>query len=62
MRVICTRKAERSVTIDEIAEKLRQILSTYPEIITYKAENQGGFGGQGGQTVDIEVFGYEFDM
>ncbi|MCQ2189275.1 MAG: efflux RND transporter permease subunit, partial [Paludibacteraceae bacterium] len=61
MRVICTRKAERSVTIDEIAEKLRQILSKYPEIITYKAENQGGFGGQGGQTVDIEIYGYEFD-
>ncbi|MBQ0154953.1 MAG: efflux RND transporter permease subunit [Bacteroidales bacterium] len=61
MRVICTRKAERSVTIDEIAEKLRQILNKYPEIITYKAENQGGFGGQGGQTVDIEIYGYEFD-
>ncbi len=62
MRVICTRKSERSATIDEIAEKLRQILSTYPEIITYKAENQGGFGGQGGQTVDIEIYGYEFDV
>ncbi len=62
MRVICTRKSERSKTIDEIAEGLRKIMATYPEIITFKADNQGGFGGQGGTTVDVEIYGYEFDV
>lgn len=58
MTVVCSKKYERERTLDEIAEVLRKELERYPEIIDYQA----GIGGMGAaSTVDIEIYGYDFD-
>ena len=61
MTVVCTKKYERKRTIDEIAEVIRQELSNYPEIIEYQCMAAGGMGGGGASTVDVEIYGYDFD-
>ncbi len=61
MTVVCTKKYERKRSIDEIAEVIRQELSRYPEIIEYQCMPSGGMGGGGSSTVDVEIYGYDFD-
>ncbi len=61
MTVVCTKKYERKRTIDEIAEVIRQELSKYPQIIEYQCMASGGMGGGGASTVDVEIYGYDFD-
>lgn len=60
MTVVCNKKYERERSIAEIAEVLRQELENYPEIIDYQASMSSGMGG-GASTVDIEIYGYDFD-
>ena len=60
MTVVCNKKYERERSISEIAEVLRQELENYPEIIDYQASMSSGMGG-GASTVDIEIYGYDFD-
>ena len=55
------KKTERKRSITEIADQMRSDLSKYPEINTYMI-NAGG-GGMGGQSsVDVEIYGYDFDV
>ena len=61
MTVVCTKKYERKRSIDEIAEVVRQELTRYPEIVRAQVTTQGGMGGGGGSTVDVEIYGYSFD-
>ena len=61
MTVVCTKKYERTRTIDEIAEVVRQELVHYPEIVRSRVTSQGGMGGGGNSTVDVEIYGYSFD-
>ncbi len=61
MTVRLNKKWERERTIWEIAEVLRQEMATYPEIIEYQAALGGG-GPGGGNTVDMEIYGYDFDQ
>ena len=61
MTVRLNKKWERERTIWEIAEVLRQEMATYPEIIEYQAAVSGG-GPGGGNTVDVEIYGYDFDQ
>ena len=61
MTVVCTKKYQRERTIFNIAEVLRQELAQYPEIITYQCSTGGGMMG-GSATVDIEVYGHNFDQ
>ena len=61
MTVVCTKKYERTRTIEEIAEVVRQELANYPEIVRSRVTSQGGMGGGGGSTVDVEIYGYSFD-
>ena len=61
MTVVCVKKYERTRTIDEIAEVIRQELLNYPEIVRYQVNSQGGMGGGGTSTVDVEIYGYDFD-
>ena len=61
MTVVCSKKHERERSIFTIAEKIRKELAQYPQIIDYSCELAGGFGGGGVSTVDIEVYGYDFD-
>ena len=52
---------QRDKSVFEIAEEVRQELKKYPEIINYNVSTASGNMGMGGNTVDIEVFGYDFD-
>ena len=60
MTVRLPKKWERDQTIWEIAEILRQELARYPEIVEYQCGIAGGMG-NGGSTVDVEIYGYDFD-
>ena len=61
MTVVCNKKYERTRTIEEIGEVLRTELAQYPEIIEYQVNASGGLGGGGRSTVDVEIYGYDFD-
>ncbi|MDY0201635.1 MAG: efflux RND transporter permease subunit [Tenuifilaceae bacterium] len=61
MNVICSKKAERERSIFEIAEVLRKEMELYPEIIDYQAQ-VSGMGMGGNSTVDVEIYGYDFDV
>ena len=54
-------KVDRKRGIKEIADNIRDDLSKYPELYRYQVSvGQGGMGGQ--STVDIELYGYDFDI
>ena len=61
MTVVCTKKYERERSIFEIAEVIRKELAQYPQILDYSCMPAGGMGGGGTSTVDIEIYGYDFD-
>ena len=61
MTVVCNKKYERTRTIDEIAEVIRRELAQYPEIVEYQCMASGGMGMGGASTVDVEIYGYDFD-
>ena len=57
-----TKKTQRKRGILEIADMIREDLSQYPELNTYKV-TVGGGGAMGGQSgVSIEIYGYDFDV
>ena len=62
MTVRLPKKWEREKSIWEIAEILRQEMARYPEIVEYQctvASNSPG--ASGGNTVNVEIYGYDFD-
>lgn len=61
MTIRCNKKWERERTIWQIAEVLRQELAQYPEIIEYQAA-LSSMGPGGGNTVNVEIYGYDFDI
>lgn len=61
MTVRCSKKYERERTIFELAEILRKEMGRYPEIVDYKVSTSGG-GGGASNTVDLEIYGYDFDV
>ena len=61
MTIRLNKKWERERTIWQIAEVLRQELAQYPEIIEYQANISSG-GPGGGNTVNVEIYGYDFDI
>jgi HAE1 family hydrophobic/amphiphilic exporter-1 len=60
MNVRFPEKHRRKRSVFEIAEIFRNYLDKRHEVINYSVTTQGGFGGGGGSTVDIEVYGYDF--
>ncbi len=60
MQVVCSKKYERERSIMDIAEVLRLEMSQYPEIIDYRAQ-MAGFGMGANSTVDVEIYGYDFN-
>ncbi|MDD4644790.1 MAG: efflux RND transporter permease subunit [Bacteroidales bacterium] len=62
MTIVCIDKNERKRGIAEIAEALRQEMAEYPEITDYKAEVASSFMGGSSSTVDVEIYGYDFDQ
>ncbi|MFI3297094.1 MAG: efflux RND transporter permease subunit [bacterium] len=61
MSVRCSKKYERERTIFEIAESIREVLIPVPEVISYTVATASGMGGASGSTVDVEIYGYDFD-
>ena len=61
MTIVCSKKYERERSIFEIAEVIRKELALYPQILDYSCMPAGGMGGGGSSTVDIEIYGYDFD-
>ena len=62
MMVVCVKKNERERSIFEIAEVLRQEIAKYPEIVRFQCVVSSGMGGGGGaSTVNVEIYGYDFD-
>lgn len=62
MMVRTSKKYDRERTIFEIAEKIREDLATLPEVITYDVSTASFGGGMvGGNNVEVEVFGHDFD-
>ena len=60
MTIRLPKKWQRDQTVWEIAEVLRQEMARYPEIIEYQCSTSG-FGGMGNNSVDVEIYGYDFD-
>ena len=61
MNLALTKKTERDLTLTQIGDGLRRILAEYSEIRKFSVL-EGGGGGMGGKTsVDIEIYGYDFD-
>ena len=61
MTVRLPKKWERDKTIWEIAEILRQEMARYPEIVEYQCTVASNSPGSGGNTVNVEIYGYDFD-
>lgn len=64
MTIVCSDKSERERSIFEIAEVLRQEMALYPELTTFQSQVAGMMGGgnAGASTVNIEIYGYDFDQ
>ncbi len=62
MNVRLLKKTERERSLSEICDLMRQDLKQYAEIRTFEVIESGQKGGAGGQqTVDVELYGYDFD-
>jgi HAE1 family hydrophobic/amphiphilic exporter-1 len=61
MTIRLPKKWEREQDIWEIAEILRQELARYPEIIEYQCQVAANGPGGSNNTVDLEIYGYDFD-
>jgi len=61
MMVRTSKKYDRERTIFEIAEKIREDLATLPEVITYDVSTARFGGAMGGNNVEVEIFGHDFD-
>jgi HAE1 family hydrophobic/amphiphilic exporter-1 len=53
--------SERSRNVEEVAESIRQIMAPMPEIVNYSVSTTDdmNMGGMGGNTVNLEVYGYD---
>jgi hydrophobic/amphiphilic exporter-1 (mainly G- bacteria), HAE1 family len=54
---------ERGKSVWDIASELREEIAALPEVINFNVETGGGMTlGGGGNTVDVELYGYDFDV
>lgn len=60
MRLVDVDRRDRSCW--DIGEDFRQQLEKIPEIVNYSISYTGGMGGFGGNTVDVKIFGYDFEQ
>lgn len=60
--VILVDREERARTQNEIGEVLRNIIRRVPEVEKYSVQGGGMGGGMGSSTVDVKVYGYDFDQ
>lgn len=50
---------ERTKTVWDISDEMRKDFSSFPEIIDFNITTTDNMGGFGGNTVDVEVYGYD---
>ncbi len=53
---------ERDRSVWDIASVLREEMAALPEIINFNITTSGGGIGGGSSTVDVEIYGYDFDV
>ena len=53
---------ERERSVWEIADDLRKQISQFPEVVTYNVDLGGAGMGGTTNTVDVEIYGYDFDV
>ena len=62
MNIRLVKKTERERSLSEICDLMRKDLNKYPEIRTFEVIESGQKGSAGGQqSVDIELYGYDFE-
>jgi len=61
MNISLVKKTERDISISEIGDAVRKILSEYTAIRTFTVTEGGGGGMAGKSSVDIELYGHDFD-
>ena len=61
MTIRLPRKWHRDQSVWEIAETLRKEMARHPEVIEYQCSTSG-YSGMGSNSVDIEIYGYDFDI
>ncbi len=61
MTIRLPKKWDREQTIWQIAEILRKEMARYPEIVEYQCMVASNSPGSAGNTVDIEIYGYDFN-
>ena len=62
MNISLTKKTERDLTLRQIGDGLRRILNDYTQIRKFTVNEGGGGGMAGKSTVDVEIYGYDFDI
>jgi len=60
MKLVTSSERKRSTA--DIADQLRNYLETIPEIVKYNVTAGGGMMMGGGNTVDLQIFGYDFNQ
>ncbi len=60
MRLVDVEDRER--TVWDIASELREEIAVLPEVINFNVETAGQGMGGSSNTVDVEIFGYDFDV
>lgn len=59
--IALTTVSERERSVFEIADNLRTYLATFPEIVKYTVSTTDGGMGNSGNTVDVKIYGYNFE-
>ena len=61
MNISLVKKTERDLTLTEIGDGVRKILGEYTQIRTFTVTEGGSAGMAGKSSVDIELYGHDFD-
>ncbi|MBQ1940076.1 MAG: efflux RND transporter permease subunit, partial [Alistipes sp.] len=61
MNISLVKKTERDLTLTEIGDGIRKMLGEYTAIRTFTVTEGGGGGMAGKSSVDIELYGHDFD-
>jgi HAE1 family hydrophobic/amphiphilic exporter-1 len=61
MNVNIGRKYQRERSIFQIAEVVSKTIAQFPEVAKYQVNTSSGMGGAEGTSIDIEVYGYDFE-
>jgi len=60
---LADRKKSGQRGIEEVGEVMRKEIDKFPEVVKYSVSTGGGGGGMfGGNTVDVKVFGFDFEQ